>query len=318
MRAGGINQAPFLPQPLEKPGRDTAAQDIIEDHQDIPVLMIPGKPRCPYTKVDLFCFFTFQNIFSFYLYQGLLFPGGLPMKFAPVLAGRGNYLFRFDVSGHGQTGITGGVEPFFIGQQILPGQAADGLRRPQDGMAQGVAVQDGLGKKVKNLFVRGIFIGFYLFKNDIPFLLQLLRRQQGIEDQIGKEFHAQLEVAVQNLHVKTGILFGCISVEMPADGIDDPGDLPGRAVARPFKGHMLKEMSNPLLPPGFISGTAKHPKTNGHRADMRDLLADDPQAVGKNLAMIHILSHPVCLFSKYWFYHPCPTIFPEIEIIRDR
>ncbi len=145
MRARGINQAPLFPQFLKEPGRDAAAQDIVEDHQDIPVLMVSGKPRCPHTKMDLFCFFTFQNIFSFYLYREHLIPGGFPMKFAPVLAGRGNYLFRVDISGHGQAGIIGGIEPFSISQQILPCQTANGFRRPQNRMAQGVTVQDGLG-----------------------------------------------------------------------------------------------------------------------------------------------------------------------------
>ena len=83
---------------------------------------------------------------------------------------------------------------------------------------------------------------------------------------------------------------------------------------------MLEEMSDPLFPPGFISGTAKDPKTDGHRADMGDLLTDNPQTVGKNLAMIHILSHPVYFVVQIFISRLSRlylTIFPEIQIIRD-
>jgi hypothetical protein len=87
---------------------------------------------------------------------------------------------------------------------------------------------------------------------------------------------------------------------------------------------MLEEMSDPLFLRGFISGTTKDPKTDGHRADMGNLLTDNPQAVGKNLAMIHILSHPVLSVHSLAFSsisslpYYLLTIFPEIQIIRDR
>lgn len=136
-----INQAPLFPEFLEEAGTHAAPKDAVQDKHAVLVFMIPGNALRPQAQLHLFrvlppdCQFFAKE--SGWNIQWLFFPREpRPMPFGNLY-----HLRKVNVACQGQAGIIRRVKPPPVVDEILPVQAANGLRRTENRVSQRVFCQ---------------------------------------------------------------------------------------------------------------------------------------------------------------------------------
>ena len=74
-----------------------------------------------------------------------------------------------------------------------------------------------------------------------------------MEEDVGKELEAAVEVLGEGGGIDTGLLFGGEGVEFTAYTVDAVADVPGAAAFGAFEDGVLDEVGNALLTPLFVA-----------------------------------------------------------------
>ncbi len=81
-------------------------------------------------------------------------------------------------------------------------------------------------------------------------------------------------------------------VDLPAVGLDVPGDLPGAAAGRALEEHVLVQVRESGLIRPLVGAAGLHPHLEGGHPGGVLLLEDDGESVGKCVALSHGTSEP--------------------------
>ena len=105
---------------------------------------------------------------------------------------------------------------------------------------------------------------------------------RGTQEDVGEEIGGERQVLVEHRHVEAGVLLRGERVHLAAHRVDGPGDLLGRPGLGPLEDQVLDEVGDAALGDGLVAAAGVHPDADGHRADVRDPLGDEPDPVGQD------------------------------------
>ena len=212
----GVGQPQLFPNYLEEAGTHVAAQDQLEHGGCVAPGIARRHPRAPQDQVDLLQV-SGEGVDPGMGGDGLAFSArGAVDK--PFETG-GHQVHHFlvpDPAGGGHYRVRRPVGDPAVSQQVFLADRGDVLRFPQDGAPEGVVPPEVPGKVDLYQFFRIVILGVNLFQNDLPFPVQVLRRQLGPEDQVAQQVHQPGEVLRQHPPVEAGLLLAGKSVAQAA------------------------------------------------------------------------------------------------------
>ena len=101
---------------------------------------------------------------------------------------------ELDVADHADDHAVGGVVGGHEGFEPLGGEMADVLFAAEDVVGKGMGAEVALLEVVEDEFGGAVAVEVDLFDDDIFFLLNLVDGEGGVEEDVGKEFEAAVEV----------------------------------------------------------------------------------------------------------------------------
>ena len=91
------------------------------------------------------------------------------------------------------------------------------------------------------------------FDDDVFLLLNLAGREGGMEEDVGKELEAAVEVLREGGGIDASLLLGGEGVEFATYAVDAVADVPGAAAFGAFEDGVLDEVGNAFLAPLFVA-----------------------------------------------------------------
>ena len=164
-------------------------------------------------------------------------------------------------------------------------EAADGLLGPQNRASQRVPFPEAAGEELVDLVLGIVHLHLQLFEDDAFFLLDVLRLEQGIADQIGHHVEGFRQMLVQHLDVVADQFLGGERVQAAADGIHRPGNLLRCAVLGALEHHVLDEVRQAGFVQLLFARARGDPQADRDAAHVRHPLGDDAHTIGQNLAL---------------------------------
>ena len=164
----------------------------------------------------------------------------------------------------------------------VPGDAGDRVVGAQDRAAEvGLAVHAEHELVVDE--VRGIVVAHGDLLEDHPALgVDVLGADQRGGDDVADHVDGQRQVAVEHPGVEAGVLLGGERVHLPADRVEQRGDLHGLAPAGALEQQVLEVVRRAHLGVRLVARADPDPDAERGRADARHVLGDDPQAPGQD------------------------------------
>jgi hypothetical protein len=135
--------------------------------------------------------------------------------------------------------------------------------------------------------VRGSVLDIFdLLEYDAFFLIYLAIIKKGVLGQIEYYIHRPRKMLVEDLGEITGLLSTGKGVKDASDGLEIRGNLRGILVPGALENHMLDEMGNTGVFLVLIARADIDPEPQGDRADIRNGLGDNFEAIRKNCPFI--------------------------------
>ena len=167
----------------------------------------------------------------------------------------------------------------------------------QNGPGQGAALVHGGGQPLGHQVLRAVLVHADLLQHHAPLGLHVPLVKAGVEQHVGQDIQADVQVLVQTAGVKTGVLLGGIGVHLAADGVHIPGQLGGGAPLGALEEHVLDKVGRAVLPLALVAGAHPHKKAQSGGAGPGDLLREQPRAVGQSDLLIHNKKPPMGPFT---------------------
>ena len=139
---------------------------------------------------------------------------------------------------------------------------------------------------VLNGILRRIVIHRHFFQNYPPFTLDLPVRKRRMKGDVGDQLNRFFGVRFQHRSVKTNLFFGRICVEFTANVFQSVDDVMRLPPGGAFEGHVLPEMSQPLLMRLFVAAPDVEHKPYVSNLCMEHLLVGNTDAVGQGVQVI--------------------------------
>ncbi len=240
--------------------------------------------------------------------QGLALARALPA--AEEFLHQRQHLFGHIVARQGHHAVFRVIVLGTVGGQIPPGVRGNLLRGPQDGHARRLIPKLHPAEQLMHHILGGVLLHGDLLQDDAALLVQLPFIQGGVQGHVAENIHRQGQILVNHLGVEAGAILARKGVELAAHGVHLLGNLPGIALLRPLKNHVLQKVRKPILPGLLHHGAHPQPHADGNRAQVRQPLAHHMQPVAQRPMVKHSLLHP-----SYWEHSRTPSMPHFFKII---
>ena len=131
-----------------------------------------------------------------------------------------------------------------------------------------------------------------LFENDALFLLNVLRPEERLQNQLGKNVKSDRQMIVDDLGVVADQLLGGERVKVSTCRVDDSGNVFGGTAFRAFEDHVLDEMRDAVVFDSLAPRASAYPDAKADAANMRHWFGDHTEAVRQNRAVnIALIGH---------------------------
>ena len=240
--------------------------------------------------------------------QGLALARALPA--AEEFLHQRQHLFGHIVARQGHHAVFRVIVLGTVGGQIPPGVRGNLLRGPQDGHARRLIPKLHPAEQLMHHILGGVLLHGDLLQDDAALLVQLPFIQGGVQGHVAEDVHRQGQILVNHLGVEAGAILARKGVELAAHRVHLLGNLPGIALLRPLKNHVLQKVRKPILPGLLHHGAHPQPHADGNRAQVRQPLAHHMQPVAQRPMVKHSLLHP-----SYWEHSRTPSMPHFFKII---
>jgi hypothetical protein len=156
--------------------------------------------------------------------------------------------------------------------------------RAQDRAAERVVGPQRRCEQLHHEVVGRVFHHAHLLEDHLLLAGHLLGRKGGVEHDVGQDVDGLRQVGVEHLQVERRVLLGGEGVHVAAHGVHLGRDRLGRAAAGALEHHVLDEVGEPALCLALVAAAALDPHPDRHGAHVGHGLAEQREAVGKNLA----------------------------------
>ena len=175
-----------------------------------------------------------------------------------------------------------------VAQDRVAIEALHDVPAAEDGPAKRVPGPEALREEIVDQIVRGVLDHLDLLEDDRLLLLDILRGEARVPQDVGQEVDGERQVLVEHAHVEAGLLLGRERIHLSAHRIDRPGDVLRRPGLRALEDEMLDQMRDSAAALRLHARAGVDPDTDRHRTDMRHHLRDDADAVRQHvLSMRH-------------------------------
>ena len=169
-----------------------------------------------------------------------------------------------------------------VGDQVVPREGRYGRRVAQDRPAQGMGPPDQVGVKLADQVFRVVFEAVYFLDDHHLFLLDLMGVELRGLQQVADHVHRDGQVAVHHAGEVAVEFPAGKGVEVSAETFDALGDLERVALLGALEYRVLEKVGDTGLLGGFEPRAGPHPDAHRHGSDVRHVLRNHPDAVGKH------------------------------------
>ena len=145
------------------------------------------------------------------------------------------------------------ILPLEEAPQLLRGERANRFGRAQDGPAERLVPERGLGEAVEDDVVGRIVRRADLLQDDMLLALQLILVEFRIHQNVGEDVDRERHVVLQDAREERRRLDARRGIDLAADILDVGRDLPRRALARALEGHVFEQMGDAVLVVAFVA-----------------------------------------------------------------
>ena len=154
----------------------------------------------------------------------------------------------------------------------------DRLRRAENGAADRLVGEGGLGEEVVDPVVGRIERGADLLHDDVLLALELRRVENRVAQDVGEDVDGERHVVLEDARVVGGRLDAGRRVDLAADRLDLLGDVDGRARARALERHVFEEVRQAVLVVAFRARPGADPDAERRALQMIHRMGDDAEA----------------------------------------
>ena len=160
-------------------------------------------------------------------------------------------------------------------------ESLDGVRRAENGAADGLGCVGGFHESVVDEVVRRILDGGVFLQDDAFFARKLRRVEDRMDQDVAEHVERHVDVLAQHPRRVARIFDAGGGVDVAAHILDVLGDLPGRAAGRALERHVLDEMRQSVLVRLLVTGAGADPDPKGRGGDFGHSFGCDREAIRK-------------------------------------
>ncbi len=168
----------------------------------------------------------------------------------------------------------------------------DRLLGSEDRPAERVILPELADEDLVDQVVRRVLHHADLFEDDAPLHLDVGLREARAEDDVGQQIERDVDLLVEHVRVEGGVLLPREGVHVPAENVDDAGDVGRRTALGPLEDQVLEEMRRPGVLGSLDGRTAAEVIPERDRSNVGESLDENGESGGEDLAPdADVISH---------------------------
>ncbi len=207
---------------------------------------------------------------------------------AEVLFGERQGPLLRDVPGEGDDRVIRRVEFVFVALEVGLRDFVDDFFRADRVPTEGAVAEHHLFEVPARAVHGRVFVHAFFFDDHAALLVDLVRREAGVQEHVAQDVARQFGLRVRDLHVVAGVFLARERVEVAADAFDGRADLLGVHVfLAALEEHVFQEVADAALGVRFVARTraAEDEDRDGFRAVDRG--GEDAEAGLEGVERVH-------------------------------